>query len=116
MPSTHEKSDFTVLGKRHPRVDGVHKVTGRAIYVDDIKLPRMLYGKTLGSPYPHAEILNIDTGKAKQVPGVVAVITGKDIPRNHNIIGRTIADQSVLADDKVRFVGDEVAAVAAVSE
>jgi len=75
-------SENTLIGKRIPRVGSVDKVLGRAQYTGDIILPRMLYGKVLRSPYPHARILNIDTSKAEKLPGVKAVVTGKtDTPR-----------------------------------
>ncbi|MDI7260373.1 MAG: xanthine dehydrogenase family protein molybdopterin-binding subunit [Thermodesulfobacteriota bacterium] len=106
--------EFSVVGKRIPRVEGYDKVTGMALYVADIKLPNMLYGKVLRSPIPHAKILHVDTEKAKRLPGVRAVITGEDTPKVK--WGAFINDMHVLAFDKVRFVGDEVAAVAAVDE
>ena len=71
---------FTIVGKGLPRVDGVNKATGRSIYGPDINLPNMLYGNILGSIYPHARILKIDTSKAERLHGVKAVITAKDIP------------------------------------
>jgi len=104
--------ECSVVGKPITDIDIIKKVQGAAIYADDIKLPGMLYGKILRSKYPHARILNIDTSKAKQLPGVEAVITGKDIPNNR--LGILIWDKPALAVDKVRFIGDEVAAVAAV--
>lgn len=106
--------EFSVIGKRLPRVEGYDKVTGRASYVADIKLPNMLYGKVLRSPIPHGKILRVDTEKAKKLPGVKAVVTGEDTPKVK--WGAFIDDMHVLAFDKVRFVGDEVAAVAAVDE
>jgi 4-hydroxybenzoyl-CoA reductase subunit alpha len=94
----------------------VAKATGDAEYTDDMVLPRMLYGKILRSPYPHARIIDIDTSRAENLPGVKAVITGKDTPgRKYGVFGRT-ADQYALAIDKVRYIGDEVAAVAAIDE
>jgi 4-hydroxybenzoyl-CoA reductase subunit alpha len=70
--------EYSVIGKRFPRLDGREKVTGQAQYVADIALPGMLYGKILRSPYPHARIINIDTRQAEQLPGVKAIVTGKD--------------------------------------
>ncbi len=106
-----------IIGKDIPRTDGRAKATGQAIYADDIKLPGMLYGKLLRSPLPHARILNIDTRKAAAIPGVHCIITGQDIPRvtygNWRLFPGT-QDEYALAMDKVRFIGDEVAAVAAV--
>jgi len=106
--------EFSVIGKRLPKVEGYDKVTGMATYVADIKLPHMLYGKVLRSPIPHGKILHVDTEKAKKVPGVKAVLTGEDTPKIK--WGAFIDDMHVLAFDNVRFVGDEVAAVAAVDE
>jgi len=110
---------YSVVGKPIPRVDGSLKASGEAKFTVDIVLPGMLYGKILRSPYPHARILNIDTTKAEALPGVKAVITGKDtgVVRFSFIdTPRYPADQCPLAVDKVRFIGEEVAAVAAVSE
>lgn len=104
-------SDVTVVGASVPRAEGPDKVTGRASYAADINPPGLLWGKILRSPYPHALIRHIDTSKARQVPGVKAVITGLDI-RGH-FMGKAIRDMPVLCWDRVRFVGDRVAAVAA---
>ena len=106
---------FDVIGKPTQLIDGKDKVTGTAVFVRDITVPHMVYGKTLKSPYPHAKILGIDTEEAKKVPGVIAVVTGKDIPGNERAVG-TSGDLAVLTTDKVRFIGDEVAAVVAVDE
>lgn len=111
--------EFSVIGKRIPRVDGVVKVTGEARYAGDMSLARMLYGKILRSPYPHARIMNIDTDKAKRLSGVKGVITGQDTLGVKYITFQLLwrlADDSILAMDKVRFIGDEVAAVAAIDE
>ena len=102
---------YKVIGTRPVRHDGVDKVTGRAVYTVDIKLPGMLVGRILRSPYPHARIKSIDTAKAWKVPGVRAIVTGKDEPEHYQ--GKSIRDIPVLCWDKVRFVGDRVAAVAA---
>ena len=107
-------SELTVIGKRLPRVDAVEKITGQAEFIMDLKLPRMLHGKILGSPHPHARILNINTSKAEKLPGVKAVITANDTLKKP--ISAIISDQYALATDKVRFIGDDVAAVAAVDE
>jgi CO/xanthine dehydrogenase Mo-binding subunit len=101
-----------VVGRTVPRVDGEEKVTGRAEYVADITLPGMLRGAVLRSPYPHARIRRIDTSRARQLPGVRAVVTAADTPKR--LWGAFVRDQPVLASDKVRYVGEEVAAVAAV--
>jgi 4-hydroxybenzoyl-CoA reductase alpha subunit len=106
--------ELSIVGQRIPRVEGEDKVTGKGLYVADMKLPHMLYGKILRSPLPHAKILNIDTSKAKKLPGVKAVLTGEDTSKVK--WGAFIQDMHVLSFDKVRFVGDEIAAVAAVDE
>lgn len=108
---------LAVVGKRLPRVDAIELVTGEAKYIDDIVLPKMLYGKILRSAHPHAKILKIDISKAEKLPGVKAVITAKDTPRlKYGVpqIFDEIRDESVLVEDKVRYYGDRIAAVAAV--
>jgi CO/xanthine dehydrogenase Mo-binding subunit len=94
------------------RVDGIEKVTGAARYANDFTLPRMLYGKVLRSPYPHARIINIDVSWAEKLPGVKAVLTGRDAPEGRMGV---IQDRPLLAVDEVRFVGEPVAMVAAES-
>jgi CO/xanthine dehydrogenase Mo-binding subunit len=99
------------------RLDGLEKVTGTAQYTLDLDLPHMLHAKILRSPHAHARILSIDTHKAQAMPGVVCVVTGKDAAALPDpTYGVGIRDQSVLAIDKVRYIGDMVAAVAAVDE
>lgn len=105
---------FSIIGKPLPRTDALLQVTGRAMYGEDIKRPDMLFAKILRSEYPHARIIDIDTTAAKAVPGVRCVITAADVP--HNRFGFTHQDQPVLADDKVRHLGDAVAALAADSD
>jgi CO/xanthine dehydrogenase Mo-binding subunit len=105
---------LSVVGKRLPRVDGLSKVTGEAIYDSDVRIPGMLHGGILRSPYPHARILRIDTGGAEKLAGVKAVITAEDTPRVP--YGVLVYDEQILATDKVRYIGDEVAAVAAIDE
>ena len=100
-----------VVGKATPRVEGKLKVTGQALYGADLKLPNTLWGKCLRSPIPSGRIKKIDYGKALQVPGVKAVITGEDVAGLR--IGRCIYDTPVVADGVVRFIGEKVAAVAA---
>ncbi len=107
--------EFQVVGKRNRKVDGMDKATGRALYADDLQLPGMLHAKTLRSPHAHARIRSIDTSKAAALAGVHAVITGADLPVNYGVIPWT-PDEHALATDKVRFIGDEVAAVAAIDE
>jgi len=118
--STTEKEgaragQFSTIGKRIPMIDGVAKVTGAAKYADDLTLPGMLYGKILRSPHAHARIIRIDTSRAEALPGVKAVVTGKDAPTRYGILPLG-HDETALAVDKVRYIGQEVAAVAAVSE
>lgn len=108
-----------IIGERIPRIDGAVKATGEAKYTVDIKLPGMLCAKILRSPLPHARIQRIDTSKAEKMPGVKAVITGKDAwDVRHGFVEtpRYPADQYVLANDRVRYLGEEVAAVAAIDE
>ncbi|MCK4257643.1 MAG: xanthine dehydrogenase family protein [Halanaerobiales bacterium] len=102
-----------VVGKSVKRIDGISKVTGEAKYVGDMKFEGMLYVKIKRSPFPHAKILKLDTSKAESLSGVEAVITGRDFP---NTTGLYMADRTVFAIDKVRYIGDAVAAVAAESE
>ncbi|MEX0806508.1 MAG: xanthine dehydrogenase family protein molybdopterin-binding subunit [Candidatus Binatia bacterium] len=100
-----------VVGRPTPRVEGELKVTGRALYSADVNLPGILWGKVLRSPMAYGRIKSIHTDKARQVPGVKAVITGQDVAGLR--IGRCIYDNPVLADGLVRFIGEKVAAVAA---
>jgi CO/xanthine dehydrogenase Mo-binding subunit len=106
--------EFRVIGKRVAGVDLREKATGETRYLMDLKWPGMLVGRVLRSPHPHARVLRIDTGRAKAAPGVRAVVTAEDTP---NIpYGIVIPDELPLARDKVRYIGDEVAAVAAADE
>jgi 4-hydroxybenzoyl-CoA reductase alpha subunit len=109
--------EFSIVGKHVPRNDARAKATGTAVYTDDIKLPGMLHGRLLRSPFAHARIVGIDTSRAEALPGVKCVITGQDIPKvkygNWRLFPET-QDEYALAVDRVRFIGDEVAAVAAV--
>jgi 4-hydroxybenzoyl-CoA reductase subunit alpha len=107
--------EFALVGRRGARVDGMDKATGRAVYTDDIALPGMLHGRILRSPHAHARILSIDTSGAEAMEGVHAVITGADLPEPYCIIPWT-RDETALCVDRVRFIGDAVAAVAAVDE
>ncbi|AMQ20909.1 xanthine dehydrogenase subunit D [Anoxybacillus geothermalis] len=97
------------------RPDGVDKVTGKLKFLTDLSFPNMLHGKILRSAYPHAKIISISTKKAEELPGVRAVITSKDVP-GLNRFGLIFPDQPVLCDERVRYVGDAVAAVAAETE
>ena len=103
----------SVIGVAVGRVEGADKVSGQATYGADVHFPDTLWGKILRSPYPHARIVRIDTTKAWQVPSVKAIVTGKDEPEHYQ--GKSIRDIPVLCWDKVRYIGDKVAAVAAES-
>ncbi|NIM58053.1 MAG: molybdopterin-dependent oxidoreductase [Candidatus Aminicenantes bacterium] len=110
---------YTVINTPVHNIDGIAKVTGQAGYTFDIKLPHMLYGKILRSPYAHAKILKINTRKAKRLIGVKAVVTGKDTLGIKQGIWRRykeLCDEEILARSKVRYIGEPVAAVAAVDE
>ena len=108
------EGELNVIGTRVPMVDAAAKVKGAAQFTDDLTLPGMLYGKILRSPLPHARILHIDTSKAEKLPGVKGVMTGRDIPdRRYGIVPKA-KDEYALARDKVRYIGDEVAAVCAI--
>ncbi|HKW41815.1 MAG TPA: molybdopterin cofactor-binding domain-containing protein [Gemmatimonadales bacterium] len=109
------KPRFRVVGKAHRKVDATAKVVGATKFADDVVLPRMLYAKLLRSSHPHARIVSIDASKAAALPGVKAVLTGRDLPIPFGILPVS-QDEHALALDKVRFVGDPVAAVAATSE
>ncbi len=106
-----EKRKLEAIGRSPARLDAREKVTGRTLYAVDLKLAGMLHAKVLRSPIPHARILRIDASKARRMPGIAAVVTGEDFP---GMVGVTVQDQNFLARDKVRFVGDAVAAAAAV--
>jgi len=111
------KSDkLSVIGQSLPKIDAWAKVTGETRFADDMVLPRMAHGKILRSPHPHALIRRIDTARAVALPGVYAVITGHDLPRVKFGILPVSQDEEALCVDKVRMVGDAVAAVAAVDE
>lgn len=109
--------ELMIVGKRHPKIDGWERVSGKATYASDIYLPGMLYGKILRSPHPHAKVVNIDVEKAKALPGVKAVLTPKDIAAFswYQAPGRIHHDMPILADT-ARFAGDDIAVVAAVDE
>src|SRR3990172_1552519 len=104
-------AQYTMVGKNLPRVDAAAKATGDAVFCADLSLKGMLYGKILRSPHPHAQLLHIDTTKARKRVGVRAVVTGADTPGIE--YGPVTPDKYPLAVDKVRYVGDEIAAVAA---
>src|ERR671912_1736246 len=104
---------LTIAGTDAHRVDGIEKVTGKAVYTGDIQLAGMGYGKILRSPVAHARLLKVDASKANELPGVIATLTRDDIKEFNYKYGATYKDQSIVAVDKVRYVGDPVAAVLA---
>src|SRR5512145_1054342 len=109
------KTKFSVIGKPLRKVDAMGKCTGETRYANDLELPRMCYAKLLRSPHPHARIHGIRAEKALQLEGVYGVITGADLPVKFGIMPST-EDEEALAVEKVRHVGDPVAAVAASTE
>ncbi|WP_347489542.1 xanthine dehydrogenase family protein molybdopterin-binding subunit [Desulfoscipio sp. XC116] len=107
----------SLIGKSVPLIDSVEKVTGQQIYGSDFSLPGMLYGKVLRSSIAHGKVLHVDTSKARCLPGVRAVITGHEIDLpNYSVAGEKMLDERLLAGDRVRYRGDEIAVVAAVDE
>ncbi len=109
------QDEYSVIGRPLIKVDAMAKVTGEAKYADDLVLPRMLHAKMRRSPHPHARILSIDTAGAEALPGVHAVLIGRALPIKFGILPVS-QDEESLAIDTVRYVGDPVAAVAAVDE
>lgn len=107
---------LSIIGRAGPRLDGKEKVSGKAVYTDDIELPAMTYGKILRSPFPHAKLIRIDTSKAESLSGVITVLTREDLTGFSLYYGAAYKDQPIVAVDRVRYVGDPVAAVAAVDE
>ena len=113
---SHVGADADVVGTGGlGKIDGLSKITGAAIFTDDIQLPRMAHAKLLRSPHPHARILSIDTAAALALPGVLAVMTGRDLPTKHGAIP-VAQDETALAVDRVRYIGEPVVAVAARTE
>ncbi|HET8575621.1 MAG TPA: molybdopterin cofactor-binding domain-containing protein [Methylomirabilota bacterium] len=110
------RKQFSVVGQNLPKIDAWAKVVGETKYADDLVLPRLAHGKLLRSPHPHALITRIDTSRARALPGVYAVITGRDLPPVKFGILPVSQDEEALCVEKVRMVGDAVAAVAAVDE
>src|SRR5919199_5176840 len=104
-------TEYAVIGQRVTRIDADVRVTGKAIFGDDVQLPGLLHGKILRSPHAHARIIRLDTGKAERLPGVKAVVTAKDAPETPG--GGVIKDRWIFARDKVRYMGEPIAAVAA---
>src|SRR5712691_12530228 len=114
-PGVAGRAGLRVVGTPVRKVDGLAKCAGLVKFADDIVLPRMLYCRMHRAPLPHARIVRIDTGRAARMPGVVAVLTGRDLPIPFGILPVS-EDEHALCLDRVRFIGDPVAAVAATSE
>ncbi|HMW32237.1 MAG TPA: xanthine dehydrogenase family protein molybdopterin-binding subunit [bacterium] len=110
-----KKNQFSIIGKPNPKIEGLEKANGSALYTDDLMLPNMLIGKILRSPHPHALIKKIDTSKAEALPGVKAVMIGTELTEKYGVLPAS-QDETVLAVDKVCYIGDGVAAVAALDE
>src|SRR5512147_3188291 len=112
--------NLNVVGQSIPRRDGLGHVTGRTIYANDIKFPDMLHLKMVRSPVPHARIKSVDLSEAEKVPGFVRALTYKDVPKNIYtilcLIGVGPDDEPVLAEKRVRFKGEQIAAIVAESE
>ena len=109
------EEELSIVGKPLIKPDAFSKVSGQTKFADDMALPRMLYGRILRSPHPHARILRVDTSRARAHPGVLAVLTGDDLPIKFGILPVS-QDEEALAREKVRYVGDPIAAVAATDE
>ena len=103
----------SIVGTSAPRVDGIEKVTGKAVYASDLQLPGMAYARILRSTVAHAKLVKVNAAPAKELPGVVATLTRDDIQGFNYKYGATYKDQSIVAVDKVRYVGDPIAAVLA---
>jgi 4-hydroxybenzoyl-CoA reductase alpha subunit len=110
-----KKKNLSVIGKPLRKVDAMAKCAGETVYADDLNLPRTIHAKLLRSPHPHARVLSINPARALALEGVIAVITGEEMPEKFGIMPST-QDEEALAIEKVRFVGDPVAAVAATTE
>jgi len=108
--------NYAIIGKRLPLKDAPEKVTGRALFTGDMKLPGMLYARILRSPYPHARVLKVDTSRAEKLPGVKVVLSKNNASRTKVPISLNLPSDKIAFDEKVHFGGDEVAAVAAASE
>src|SRR5512140_531274 len=119
--TTIERPEYSVIGTRPIRPDGVEKVTGKAQYGADIRLPGMIFGRILRSPHAHARILSIDTSAAEAHPGVLAVVTNRDLPAaadrmeelGESAINVAEVADNILASTKALYRGHAIAAVAA---
>ena len=107
-------SEYTVINSRAARVDTPDKATGKAVFIDDMTLPGMLYGALLQSPLAHARIVGIDTSKARNLPGVKSVVTAAEAGLVKYGVSPARYDETLFCHEKVRYVGDDIAAVAAV--
>src|SRR6516162_11653144 len=105
---------MTMVGLSLAPIDGIDKVAGRATYAGDLHFPGMAIAKVLRSPVPHARIRRIDATRAQALPGVLAVLTRDNLNVAASSFGAYVRDQEILASQKIRYVGDVVAAVAAV--
>src|SRR5919201_1791244 len=108
-------SKFRIIGQSRKKIDALAKATGAAKYADDLMLPCMAYAKLLRSVHPHARIRSIDLSRALTLPGVLAIITGRDLPTRFGVLPNN-QDETAMAIDRVRYIGEPVAAVAAVDE
>jgi len=115
MSEKSPQQELSIVGKPLPKVDAPAKVTGQTIFADDLVLPRMAFARLLRSPHPHARIVRIDVSRAAGHPGVLATLVGSELPIPFGILPVS-EDEHALALDTVRFVGDPVAAVAALDE
>ena len=115
-----DQNELIVVGKGYPRHEAMEKVTGSACYTDDLAIPNLAYGAILRSPYPHAQISNIDKSEAEKTPGVLGVLLPEDVPsKRYNSSGNppsplVVSDERILTDHPLH-VGDRIAAVAAES-
>ena len=109
-------SNFRILNTRIPRIDARDKVTGKAIYTDDMSIPGMLHGAILHSPLAHARILNIDISRAERLPGVKGIVTYRDAGTRPYGVSPARYDETIFCHDKVRYIDDEIAAVAAIDK
>src|SRR5438045_9789533 len=103
---------FSVVGKSLTKPDAYAKVSGQTKFADDLALPRMLFGRILRSPHPHARIVRVDTSRARALPGVLAVLTGDDLPIKFGTLPAS-QDEEALARGQVRYVGGPIAPVPA---
>ncbi len=109
-----KKQMINAIGRPLPRVEGVSKVTGSCVYSGDVSRPGELWGGFLRSPYPHARILHIDVSRAVNLAGVKAVVTGKDV--SPHLEGLGLEDMPVMAQDRVRYIGEKVAGIAGIDQ